>query len=243
MARMQTGRPLPQPPLCKMPLRFFFPESETIAGLSLTLVRSLTVDVGPCASGMDVLRKVLEEFCVREAAGRIAMIKLSARGTVTVTEIGGLTVDGWGVFLELEREEGPGEPLSEAEVFSVCYALPNHPVREHGLTLRRVVAAGSGEEWGGGGRASSKEKRKEWQRKTKQILKRDASSTLEIKNQNRVSKATRIKTNPSRLHQIEHHPLLHHDLAHRVSFGGSGVGGSEKHGEGVSVDGWRWWRR
>jgi hypothetical protein len=78
-----------------MPLRFLLPESETIAGLSLTLVRSLTVDVGPCASGVDVLRKVLEEFCVREAAGENS---IDNRGTVTVTEIGGLTVDGWAYF-------------------------------------------------------------------------------------------------------------------------------------------------
>ncbi|KAJ7808199.1 hypothetical protein B0H14DRAFT_2871053 [Mycena olivaceomarginata] len=56
---------------------------------------------------------------------------------------------GGAYFFEPEREEGPGEPLSEAEVLFVCYALPNHPVREHGLTLRRVVAAGSGGEGGG----------------------------------------------------------------------------------------------
>jgi mitogen-activated protein kinase kinase kinase len=99
-----------------MPLRFLLTESETIAGLSLTLVRSLTVDVGPCASGVYMLHKVLEEFCVREAAGENSN---NNRGAVTVTEIGGLTVDGWGVFFELEREEGPGEPLSEAEVLFV----------------------------------------------------------------------------------------------------------------------------
>lgn len=114
-----------------------------MAGLSLTLIRSLTVDVGPCASGVDVLRKALEEFGVRAAEGKNSK---DNRGTVTLTEMGGLTVDGWGIFLELEREEGLGEPLSEAEVLAVCYAPPNHPVREHGFTLRRVLAAGSGGE-------------------------------------------------------------------------------------------------
>ncbi|KAJ7839962.1 hypothetical protein B0H14DRAFT_2786072 [Mycena olivaceomarginata] len=148
----QTGRPLPKPPqLCKIPLpqqpdrtpleesdlrprfmRFLLPEDDTMAGLSLTLIRSLTVDVGPCVSGVDVLRKVLEEFGVREAEGENSN---DNRGTVTLTEIGGLIVDGWGTFPELEGEEGLGEPLSEPEVLSVCHAPPTSgkpPLAESG---------------------------------------------------------------------------------------------------------------
>jgi mitogen-activated protein kinase kinase kinase len=126
-------------------MRFLLPEDDTMAGLSLTLIRSLTVDVGPCVSGVDVLRKVLEEFGVREAEGENSN---DNRGTVTLTEIGGLIVDGWGTFPELEGEEGLGEPLSEPEVLSVCHAPPNHPIRKRGLTLRRVLAAESGGEEG-----------------------------------------------------------------------------------------------
>ncbi|EDR14309.1 uncharacterized protein LACBIDRAFT_244596, partial [Laccaria bicolor S238N-H82] len=31
-----------------------------------------------------------------------------------------------------------GEPLTEAELLSICHAPPDHPTREHGLTLRRL---------------------------------------------------------------------------------------------------------
>ncbi len=33
-----------------------------------------------------------------------------------------------------------GRPLTEAELLSVCHSELGHPVREHGLILRRVVA-------------------------------------------------------------------------------------------------------
>jgi mitogen-activated protein kinase kinase kinase len=137
--------PLEESDLRHRLMRFLLPEDDTMAGLSLTLIRSLTVDVGPCVSGLDVLRKVLEEFCLREAEGESSN---NNRGTVTLTKMGGLIVDGWGIFLELEGEEGLGEPLSEAEVLAVCYAPPNHPIRKLGLTLRRVLAVESGGEGG-----------------------------------------------------------------------------------------------
>ncbi|KAK7014848.1 STE11-like protein [Favolaschia claudopus] len=87
---------------------------------------SFTVDIGNCAGGIEVL----EKGSTRSPG--------DGGPDVRETERGGLSVDGWGVFLDVEQEDGPGEPLSEAELLSVCHAPPNHPVREHGLTLRRT---------------------------------------------------------------------------------------------------------
>ncbi|KAJ7172449.1 ste11-like protein [Mycena filopes] len=103
-------------------VRFLLPEE----GLSFT------VDIGNCAGGIEVLEKVLKKF------GKGGSRSGDGGPDVRETEEGGLSVDGWGVFLDLGQEDGPGEPLSEAELLSVCHAPPNHPVREHGLTLRRT---------------------------------------------------------------------------------------------------------
>ncbi|KAJ7449849.1 ste11-like protein [Mycena latifolia] len=92
---------------------------------------NFTVDVASCAGGIEVLEKVLKKF------GKLGPRNPDGSGIdVKQTDEGGLSVDGWGVYLDLGQEDGPGEPLSEAELLSVCHAPPNHPAREHGLTLR-----------------------------------------------------------------------------------------------------------
>jgi mitogen-activated protein kinase kinase kinase len=110
---------------------------------------SFTVDIGSCVGGIKVLEKVLKKF------GKGSTRSPGDGGPdVRETEKGGLSVDGWGVFLDLDQEDGPGEPLSEAELLSVCHAPPNHPVREHGLTLRRTFLGVRRNGSDGGGSAS-----------------------------------------------------------------------------------------
>ncbi|KAF7363473.1 STE11-like protein [Mycena sanguinolenta] len=104
-------------------VRFMLPEEGLV----------FTVDIGACGGGIEVLEKVLKKF----GKGNVRNPG-DAGPDVRETEKGGLSVDGWGVYLDLDQEDGPGEPLSEAELLSVCHAPPNHPVREHGLTLRRT---------------------------------------------------------------------------------------------------------
>lgn len=120
-------------------VRFLLPE----AGLSFT------VDIGSCVGGIEVLEKVLKKF------GKGGSRSAGDGGPdVRETEKGGISVDGWGVYLDLDQEDGPGEPLSEAELLSVCHAPPNHPVREHGLTLRRTGLGRRGGENAAGGSSS-----------------------------------------------------------------------------------------
>ncbi|KAJ7452387.1 ste11-like protein [Mycena galericulata] len=102
--------------------RFLLPED----GLTFT------VDIGSCVGGIEVLEKVLKKF--GKGGNRLPSTEPDAQ----ITSEGGLSVEGWGVYLDMGQEDGPGEPLSEAELLSVCHAPPNHPVREHGLTLRRT---------------------------------------------------------------------------------------------------------
>ncbi|KAJ7097890.1 ste11-like protein [Mycena belliarum] len=100
---------------------------------------TFTVDVASCIGGIEVLEKVLKKF------NKLGPRNPDGSGIdVRETEEGGLSVDGWGVYLDLGQEDGPGEALSEAELLSVCHAPPNHPAREHGLSLRRTgLARGS----------------------------------------------------------------------------------------------------
>ncbi|KAF8625807.1 hypothetical protein AX15_005194 [Amanita polypyramis BW_CC] len=92
---------------------------------------SFTIDVTSCANGIEVLEKVLKKL------GK------GSRNTDTdghaeyIQGEGGLTIDGWGVYLET-GDDTPGEPLTEAELMSICHAPPDHPSREPGLFLRRT---------------------------------------------------------------------------------------------------------
>ncbi|KAF8964044.1 hypothetical protein BDZ97DRAFT_1904602 [Flammula alnicola] len=90
---------------------------------------SSTIDVASCTGGVEVIEKVLKKFG-----------KGSPRGDdmdVSQTEEGGLMVDGWSVYMDMGQEDGPAQPLTEAELLSICHA-PDHPTREHGLLLRKI---------------------------------------------------------------------------------------------------------
>lgn len=104
-----------------------------------------TVNVAECTDGVEILERVLKKF------GKLGP------GTIGDTESdeGGLCIDGWAVYLDW-GQDGPGtcfevtsngvvanfhdaaKPLREAELLSLCNAGPDHPVREHGLTVRRT---------------------------------------------------------------------------------------------------------
>ncbi|KAF8163339.1 hypothetical protein B0H34DRAFT_672360 [Crassisporium funariophilum] len=91
---------------------------------------SFTIDVATCNGGVEVLERVLRKFGKGSVRG-------DGNADISQTDEGGLTVDGWGVFMDMGQDDGPGQPLTEAELLSICHA-PDHPTREHGLTLRRL---------------------------------------------------------------------------------------------------------
>ncbi|KAG6832139.1 hypothetical protein H0H87_002451 [Tephrocybe sp. NHM501043] len=90
---------------------------------------SSTIDVATCAGGVEVLEKVLKKF--GKTGSRSADIDTQA-------EDGGLSIDGWAVYLGIGQDNNPGTPLTEAELLSICHAPPDHPTREHGLIVRRL---------------------------------------------------------------------------------------------------------
>ncbi|KAJ4487916.1 ste11-like protein [Lentinula aciculospora] len=96
-----------------------------------------TIDVDTCAGGVEILEKVLKKF--GKGGGRGIGGDADAESALdhVSTENGGLTVDGWGVYLE----NGSGELLSEGELLSVCHAPLHHPTRENPLVLRRIARA------------------------------------------------------------------------------------------------------
>ncbi|RDB21078.1 Protein kinase byr2 [Hypsizygus marmoreus] len=96
---------------------------------------SSTMDVATCAGGVEVLERVLKKF----GKGGSRSTDADANGEYAQTEDGGLSIDGWGVYLGMGQEDGPGTPLTEAELLSICHAPPDHPTREHGLTVRRIT--------------------------------------------------------------------------------------------------------
>lgn len=113
---------------------------------------SATINVEDSVGGVEVLEKVLKKF------GKLGSKNIELEGADRVgTSDGGLSVDGWSVFLDWGKEASPGtflyvkpvfacsastgRPLTEAQLLSVCHAPPNDPARERGLTLRRVTKA------------------------------------------------------------------------------------------------------
>ncbi|KAF8636498.1 hypothetical protein AX17_003313 [Amanita inopinata Kibby_2008] len=94
---------------------------------------SFTIDVTSCANGVEVLEKVLKKFGKGsrnpDLDGHLEHAK---------TDEDGLAIDGWGVYLDTGYE-APGEPLTEAELMSICHAPPDHPSREPGLNLRHTA--------------------------------------------------------------------------------------------------------
>lgn len=121
-------------------VRFLLPEEG----------HSCTINAEDCSGGIEVLEKVLKKFNKLGSGDRDIM---------DLVEIGngGLSVDGWGVYLDWGQGDGLGEslaldfffefisllwfdvgkPLTEAELLSICHAPPDNPARERGLTLRR----------------------------------------------------------------------------------------------------------
>lgn len=91
-----------------------------------------TIDVDTCAGGVEILEKVLRKFG-KGGRGFGGDADTDGMDHVT-TEDGGLSVDGWGVYLE----NGSGDLLSEGELLSVCHAPLDHPTRENPLVLRRI---------------------------------------------------------------------------------------------------------
>ncbi|OBZ75595.1 Protein kinase byr2 [Grifola frondosa] len=88
--------------------------------------KSTTLNVTDCAGGVEVLVKALKKFG-----------KLGSEGMEQVeTDEGGLSVEGWGVYLG--QDNSMGGPLTEAQLLSICHAPPDDPAREYGLTLRVI---------------------------------------------------------------------------------------------------------
>ncbi|KAG6370092.1 Pkinase-domain-containing protein [Boletus reticuloceps] len=96
--------------------------------------RSCVVDVADCAGGIEVMEKVLRKFdkvaARRKEDGPNIMSRIE-------TDDGGLSIDGWCVYLESEDQCDNGKPLSEAELLAVCHGPPDS-IKEQGLTLRRT---------------------------------------------------------------------------------------------------------
>jgi mitogen-activated protein kinase kinase kinase len=68
---------------------------------------SFTIDVDTCAGGIEVLEKVLKKF------GKGGSRSADSEGSLdhVHTDEGGLSVDGWGVYLDWGQEDGPGIAL------------------------------------------------------------------------------------------------------------------------------------
>ncbi|KAI0362201.1 Pkinase-domain-containing protein [Trametes cingulata] len=90
--------------------------------------KTTTLNVADCSGGVEVLTKALKKFG-----------KLGLDGSESVdSDDGGLTVDGWGAFLEYGQNDSQRGALSEAELLALCHAPPDDPAREHGLTIRKT---------------------------------------------------------------------------------------------------------
>ncbi|TFY79407.1 hypothetical protein EWM64_g4602, partial [Hericium alpestre] len=98
---------------------------------------SCTINVEDCAGGIEVLEKALKKFGKAGSRSSDADSVMNHVGT----DDGGLSVDGWGVYLDWGHGSKPAAPMSEAELLAVCHAPPDDPAREHGLTLRRTGKA------------------------------------------------------------------------------------------------------
>jgi len=62
---------------------------------------SFTIDVASCNGGVEVVEKVLKKFTKNN-------LKSDSYQDVSQTEEGGLSVDGWGVFMDLGQGDSPG---------------------------------------------------------------------------------------------------------------------------------------
>jgi len=62
---------------------------------------SFTIDVASCTGGVEVLEKVLKKFGKGNS-------RVDGNTDVSHTEEGGLMVDGWGVYMDMGQDDGPG---------------------------------------------------------------------------------------------------------------------------------------
>ncbi|TFK89132.1 Pkinase-domain-containing protein [Polyporus arcularius HHB13444] len=90
--------------------------------------KTTTLNVADCNNSVDVLTKALKKFG-----------KLGADGSKNIeSDDTGLSVDGWGAFLDWGQGDATRGPLSDVELMAIVQAPPDDPAREHGLTLLRV---------------------------------------------------------------------------------------------------------
>ncbi|KAG6874181.1 hypothetical protein C0995_003727 [Termitomyces sp. Mi166 len=94
-----------------------------------------TIDTATCAGGVEVLERVLKKF------GKGGSRSTDSDDDYLPIEDGGLSIDGWAVYLGMGQDNNPGTPLTEAELLSICHASPEHPSRERGLIVRRLPKA------------------------------------------------------------------------------------------------------
>ncbi|KZT42049.1 Pkinase-domain-containing protein [Sistotremastrum suecicum HHB10207 ss-3] len=97
---------------------------------------SRVVNVADCEDGTQVLEKALKKF---GKLGSPSITQAHEESKYIPVDDFALSVDGWGLFMSWMTDEGYGKALSEAEILATCHSEPDHPVREHGLTLRRVT--------------------------------------------------------------------------------------------------------
>jgi len=81
---------------------------------------SCTVNVEDCAGGVEVLERVLRKF------GKIGSRSSDADNGMDYAQTteGGLTVDGWGVYLDLAQGDGPGELATSLSHQPLPYVKP-----------------------------------------------------------------------------------------------------------------------
>ncbi|ORY26892.1 hypothetical protein BCR39DRAFT_539983 [Naematelia encephala] len=92
-----------------------------------------TVAVATCASGVEVLEKVLKKFGKWNSPVHVS--------SETESDEDGdrLQVDGWGVYAESDPDDD-AKPLSEADLLGICLShRDGSAIREKGLVLRRKV--------------------------------------------------------------------------------------------------------
>ncbi|GJE90806.1 Pkinase-domain-containing protein [Phanerochaete sordida] len=88
--------------------------------------KSSMIAVWDCAGGAEIMERALKKLRGPEDIHNPPHVEIID---------GGLTVDGWGVFSDM-NSDGPRTPLSESQLLSICQASPDEPARENGLVLR-----------------------------------------------------------------------------------------------------------
>jgi len=92
--RPSNGAALPLDTLRRKLVKFSLPDE----GLSST------IDVGTCAGGVEVLEKILKKF----GKGGTRNMDVDGSGDYVHVQEGALSIDGWGVYLGMGQEDGPG---------------------------------------------------------------------------------------------------------------------------------------